>query len=37
MGLHAYFLKFQDKGRTVTLELPDLPPEVERLFEEDKA
>lgn len=37
MGLHAYFLKFQDKDRTVTLELPDLPPEVERLFEEDKA
>jgi len=37
MGLHAYFLKFQDKDRTVTLELPDLPPDVARLFEEDKA
>jgi 23S rRNA-/tRNA-specific pseudouridylate synthase len=37
MGLHAWFLKFRDKGRTVTLELPDLPPEVARLFEEDKA
>nr|WP_319392497.1 RluA family pseudouridine synthase [uncultured Desulfobacter sp.] len=36
MGLHAYYLKFKDKGRTVTLELPDLPPEVERLFEADK-
>jgi len=37
MGLHACFLKFTDKGRSVTLELPDLPPEVARLFEEDKA
>jgi RluA family pseudouridine synthase len=37
MGLHSYFLKFQDKGRTVTLEFPDLPPEVARLFEEDRA
>lgn len=37
MGLHACFLKFQDKGRTVTLELPDLPPDVARLFEEDRA
>jgi RluA family pseudouridine synthase len=36
MGLHAYFLKFQDKGRTVTLELPDLPPEVSRLFKADR-
>ncbi len=37
MGLHACFLSFKGKGRTVTLELPDLPREVERLFEEDKA
>ncbi|WP_462269705.1 RluA family pseudouridine synthase [Desulfobacter sp.] len=37
MGLHAWFLKFRDKGRIVTLELPDLPPEVARLFEEDRA
>ncbi|WP_084691672.1 RluA family pseudouridine synthase [Desulfobacter vibrioformis] len=37
MGLHACFLKFRDKDRTVTLELPDLPREVARLFEEDKA
>ncbi len=37
MGLHSYFLSFKDKGRTVTLELPDLPPEIERLFESDKA
>ena len=37
MGLHAYFLQFKDKDRTVTLELPDLPPEVAQLFEEDKA
>jgi RluA family pseudouridine synthase len=37
MGLHAWFLKFRDKGRTVTLELADLPPRVARLFEEDKA
>ncbi|MCG8549560.1 MAG: RNA pseudouridine synthase [Desulfobacterales bacterium] len=37
MGLHAYFLKFTDKDRTVTLELPALPPDVARLFEEDKA
>ena len=37
MGLHACFLKFKDKDRTVTLELPDLPLEVARLFEEDKA
>jgi hypothetical protein len=37
MGLHACFLKFRDKGRTVTLELPDMPSEVARLFEEDRA
>lgn len=37
MGLHACFLKFRNKGRTVTLELPDMPPEVARLFEEDRA
>lgn len=37
MGLHACFLKFRDKDRTITLELPDLPPEIARLFEEDKA
>ena len=37
MGLHAYYLNFKDKGRTVTLELPDLPGEVARLFKEDKA
>ncbi|WP_320041643.1 RluA family pseudouridine synthase [uncultured Desulfobacter sp.] len=37
MGLQSYFLKFQDKGRTITLELPDLPLEAARLFEEDKS
>nr|WP_319490635.1 RNA pseudouridine synthase [uncultured Desulfobacter sp.] len=37
MGLHSYFLKFQDKSRTVTMELPDLPLEVARLFKVDKA
>lgn len=36
MALHSYFLSFKDKGRTVNLELPDFPPEVARLFDEDR-
>ena len=37
MGLHSCFLEFRDMDRTVTLELPDLPPEVKQLFEADKS
>jgi 23S rRNA-/tRNA-specific pseudouridylate synthase len=37
MGLHSYCLSFKDKGRTVKLALPDLPPEFARLFDEDSA
>lgn len=36
MGLHSYFLSFKDKDRIVTLDLPDMPPEVVRLFDEDR-
>jgi len=36
MALHSYFLSFKDKGRTVNLALPDFPPEVARLFDEDR-
>lgn len=36
MGLHSYSLVFNDKGRPFTMELPDLPPDVSRLFEEDR-
>lgn len=35
MGLQAYRLEFQDQGKTVALELPDLPPDTARLLRED--
>jgi len=36
MGLHSCFLEFQDKEKTITLELPGLPMDMDRLLKEDQ-
>lgn len=35
MGLHSCFLEFTDKGKTISLELPGLPRDMDRLLKED--
>ncbi len=36
MALQSCYLEFKDKNRTIALELPDLPPDMDRLLNEDE-